>query len=215
MKNVLLIGDSIRMGYENYVRDAFNGIAEIKAPEGNCRYALQVLRYAHEWRKYFTCTPEEVDIVHWNAGLWDVLRMYGDEPLTPVEFYANLIKRIDTRLRLLFPNAKIIFATSTFVQQEKYGEKLKRLNSDIIAYNNAALEVLKDTDTIINDLYAFTKDIPDSCRSDMTHFNTPDGVKAMGGKIVATLCKELGVDPSELAVPDAIPPEISAQVLGF
>ena len=54
MKNVLLIGDSIRMGYENYVRDAFSGVAEIKAPEGNCRYALQVLRYAHEWRKYFT-----------------------------------------------------------------------------------------------------------------------------------------------------------------
>ena len=215
MKNVLLIGDSIRMGYENYVRDAFNGVAEIKAPEGNCRYALQVLRYAHEWRRLFSCTPEEVDIVHWNAGLWDVLRMYGDEPLTPVEFYANLIKRIDIRLRLLFPNAKIIFATSTHVQEEKYGEKLKRLNADIVKYNQAALNVLKDTDTIINDLFAFTKDIADSCRSDMTHFNTPDGVKAMGGEVVATLCRELGVNPSELAVPDAIPREISAQVLGF
>ena len=215
MKHVLLIGDSIRMGYENYVKDAFEGVAEVKAPEGNCRYALQVLRYAHEWRKLFSCTPEEVDVIHWNAGLWDVLRMYGDEPLTPVEFYGNLIKRIDVRLRLLFPNAKIIFATSTNVQQEKYGEKLKRLNADIEEYNRVAIEVLKDTDTIINDLYAFTKDIPDECRTDMTHFNTAQGVKTMGGEVVATLCKVMGVNPDELAVPDAIPPQISAQVLGF
>lgn len=215
MKRIFLIGDSIRMGYENYVREAFNGVAEVYAPEGNCRYALNVLRYVHEWRKAFDCDPEEVDIVHWNAGLWDVLRMYGDEPLTPVEFYKNLIQRIDKRLHLLFPKAKMIFATSTNVQQEKYGEKLKRLNADIEEYNKAALEALKDTDTAINDLYAFTKDIPDSCRSDMTHFNTPDGVKAMGGEVIATLCRELDINPKGLAVPDAIPREISAQILGY
>lgn len=215
MKNILLIGDSIRMGYENYVRDAFSGVAEVYAPEGNCRYALNVLRYVHEWRKALKCEPEQIDIVHWNAGLWDVLRMYGDEPLTPVKFYENLIARIDKRLRYLFPNAKIIFATSTHVQQEKYGEKLKRLNSDIEEYNEAAIDALKDTDTIINDLYAFTKDVSESCRSDMTHFNTPDGVKTLGGQVVATLCKVAGVNPAELAVPDAIPPEISEQILGF
>lgn len=82
MKTVFLMGDSIRMGYDRYVRDALADEAAVYYPSENCRFAQYTLRNAHEWIEK-DCQPERVDVVHWNAGLWDVLRLFGDEPLTP------------------------------------------------------------------------------------------------------------------------------------
>ena len=50
MKKVVLIGDSIRMGYDKYVKDALENTAEVFYPPENCRFAEYVLRYAHEWK---------------------------------------------------------------------------------------------------------------------------------------------------------------------
>ena len=117
MKRIVLIGDSIRLGYEKYVKAAFEGTAEVYSPTENCRFAEYTLRFAHEW-KIKGGWPEEVDVVHWNVGLWDVSRLYGDEPLTIKCAYENYIERINKRLRMMYPNAKFIFATSTAVKEE-------------------------------------------------------------------------------------------------
>ena len=74
MKKILLIGDSIRMGYDKYVKEALKDSAEVYYPEENCRFAEYVLRYAHEWKKKLGC-PDDPDLVHWNAGLWDALEL--------------------------------------------------------------------------------------------------------------------------------------------
>ena len=108
----------------------------------------------------------------------------------------------------------MIFATSTNVQEEKYKEPFVRFNSDIIAYNNAAVEVLKGTGTEINDLYAVTETIPDSGRSDLTHFNTPDGVKIVGGAVVSVLCGATGIDEKTLCDVENAPDKIDKKVLG-
>ena len=49
MKNVLLIGDSIRIGYDKSVRSSLEGIANVYFPEDNCKFASSVLRYLHEY----------------------------------------------------------------------------------------------------------------------------------------------------------------------
>ena len=77
MKKVVLIGDSIRMGYDKYVKEALKNSAEVYYPGENCRFAEYVLRYAHEWKKA-GAWGDDVDLVHWNAGLWDVLELFGD-----------------------------------------------------------------------------------------------------------------------------------------
>lgn len=192
MKKIVLIGDSIRMGYDKYVKEALAGSAEVYYPEENCRFAEYVLRFAHEWKSR-GAWPDDIDLVHWNAGLWDVPEIFGDEPLTPVEFYKNLIKRIDKRLRLIFPGAKMVFALSTAVVEEKYGKSFKRHNAVIEEYNRAAREALADTDTVIDDLYSVTLGCPDECKSDMTHFNTPAGAALVGGKVLSVICGELGI----------------------
>ena len=197
MKKIALIGDSIRMGYDKYVKEALAETAEVYYPEENCRFAEYVLRFAHEWKSRGKW-PDDIDLVHWNAGLWDVPEIFGDEPLTPIEFYANLIKRIDKRLRRIFPGAKMVFATSTAVVEEKYGPSFKRHNAVIEAYNRAAIEALSDTDTVIDDLYSVTADCSDECKSDMTHFNTPAGAALVGGKVLSVICKELDINANDV-----------------
>ena len=110
MKNVLLIGDSIRAGYDKAVKKSLEGKAEVYFPEENCRFASYVLRHFHEYMG-----DVKFDVVHWNAGLWDNLRLFGEEPHTPIDIYAYYIDRICIRIKKLCPDAKVIFATSTSV----------------------------------------------------------------------------------------------------
>ena len=41
MKKVLLLGDSIRMGYDKYVTEQLAGEAEVLFPSENCRFAVE------------------------------------------------------------------------------------------------------------------------------------------------------------------------------
>lgn len=215
MKKIVLIGDSIRLGYEAYVRSAFGGIAEVYSPKENCRFAHYVFRYLHEW-KALGEWPSDADIVHWNAGLWDVISFFDDGPQTAKASYAEIIPRIHKRLHTLFPKAKIIFATSTSVDDEAYkSSSYKRSNAVIAEYNRIALEALASTDSLINDLYPLTLTLPASARSDLTHFNNEEGCRYLGSWVTVSLARALGIDPATLPAVDAKAAAISADILGY
>ena len=95
MKNLLLIGDSIRMGYDKSVKKTLEGKANVIFPEENCRFASYLLRNFHEYLK--DVKGEDIDVVHWNAGLWDCLRLFEEEPHTPIEVYSYYIERLCVR----------------------------------------------------------------------------------------------------------------------
>lgn len=198
MKNVLLIGDSIRFGassnsdyqtagnsgYGIYVKEMLQDVANVYAPNDNCRFAQYTLRYLFDWAK--EVDAEKIDVVHWNNGLWDVLRINGDEPLTPIYVYEVMLGRVCDTIRKLFPNAKIIFALSTAVIEEWARPDFKRYNSDIEKYNEAAKNVLTKKGVIINDLYAISKDFDNSLHADWVHFNEE------GSKILArAVCEKI------------------------
>ncbi len=192
MKKVVLLGDSIRMCYDKYVKGQLEGVAEVYYPSDNCRFAANLLRFAHDYKKKGGW-PDDVDVVHWNAGLWDVMELYGDEPISTLEYYSSVIPRIDKRLRMLYPNAKIVFATSTAVRENEYPPHAVRRNSTIRKYNKAAIEALADTDTVINDLYAITENISREYYSDMSHFITEKGAALLGDKVISVVCEQMGV----------------------
>lgn len=192
MKKIVLIGDSIRMGYDKYVKDALKGVAEVYFPEENCKYALNVLRFVHEWKENLKW-GDDVDLVHWNAGLWDALELFNDEPLTPIHFYKELIVRIDKRLRLIFPKAKFVFATSTAIMEDSCPTNFVRHNDIIEDYNKTAIEALVNTNEIINDLFYITKNCSKELHSDCTHFYTNDGTKLIGDKVLKVICEQLGI----------------------
>lgn len=214
VKKIVLIGDSIRMGYDKYVKKALEGSAKVYYPEDNCRFAEYVLRYAHEWKKNGEW-GDDVDLVHWNAGLWDALELFGDEPLTSIDYYEKAIARIDKRLRMLFPNAKFVFATSTNVCEKMSDPNFTRHNATIEKYNAAACRALKDTDTVINDLYALTASVPDSYRSDWVHFYTPEGTELVGGKVLAVISGLLDIEPEQINIENFEPERYSKSNIGY
>jgi len=180
------------MNYCKYVKDRLAGVAEVYYPDDNCRFAQYLLRFAHDYKKKGGW-PDDVDVVHWNAGLWDIMELYGDGPISTLEYYSSVIPRIDKRLRMLYPNAKIIFATTTAVREEEYTGNIVRRNSTIRQYNGVAIEALANTDTVINDLYSITESIPRDYCSDMTHFATEKGIALLGDKVISAICEQMDV----------------------
>ena len=140
MKKILLIGDSICQGYRNFVKIAFKDTAKVYFPQENCRFATYVLRSLWDWKNGLGC-GEDVDVIHWNAGLWDGLVMPDGKPLISFERYCEDIERVCVTMKILFPKAKMIFATSTPVQEELFQTKYqyyRRHNKDTVRYNAGA-----------------------------------------------------------------------------
>lgn len=192
LKNVLLIGDSIRKGYDKAVKNTLQDEANVYFPEENCRFASYVLRYLHEYKNLLGDNP--VDVLHWNAGLWDCLRLFGEEPHTPIEIYAYYIERICIRIKKIFPDAQVIFATSTSVLSERMKPNFKRYNEDIEAYNTAAVNVVSKYGFQINDLYAASVTLPAEAHSDAVHYYTPMGTELFTNQVLSYLLPALGID---------------------
>lgn len=213
MKKILLCGDSIKFGYQKYVTGALEGVAEVYALAESARFAQHFLRWINEWKEKENI-PEDVDLVHWNVGLWDVLRIMGDGVFTAPEFYSELLKRLHRRLSLLFPKAKQVFALSTTVVEERYEPPYQRYNADIEQFNQIAIKTLVPLGVEINDLYTLTKNAPQECRSDMTHFYTEKGILLVGGQVVKTICEQLNISEKELKEGSVIVPNLSKEIVG-
>ena len=175
MRKIFLIGDSIRfgrsngeVGYEYYLRQSCEGKAHFYSPNENCRFAQYVLRGIHGWAK--EAPMEEIDTVHFNCGLWDVLHLDGDEALTPIPVYTEFLRRIVGRLRHHFPNAKLVFSTSTSVIEAWMNPDFVRYNREIEAYNAAACAVMAECGVQVCDLYTVSLSIGEDMRSDWVHY---------------------------------------------
>ena len=174
------------------VKKTLEGKVNVIYPDENCRFASYVLREFHEYLK--DVKGEDIDVVHWNAGLWDCLRLFGEEPHTPIDVYAYYIDRICVRIKKICPNAKIIFATSTRVISEKMSKDFKRYNEEIEKYNEAAVNVVKKHGFKINDLYAVSASLPEEAHSDPVHYYTPMGTEAFTNQVLSCVLPELGID---------------------
>ena len=193
---ILLLGDSIRKGYDKYIKMAFEGVAEVYYPDENCRFTSYIIRQLYEWKNLVGC-GDDVDLVHWNAGLWDDIIMFDGKPLIPIEVYKENIDRICKLLKMLFPNAKMIFATSTPVIEEMFTTH-KRYNKITEEYNAAAIEIVKKHGGIINDLYSVMRNTPNEYHSDMTHYYTKDGTKVITEQVRRSIENSVGIKGVDL-----------------
>lgn len=196
MKKILLIGDSIRLGYSHYVRLAFEGVAEIYEPSENCRFTTYILRTLLDWKNELKC-GDDVDLIHWNAGLWDDLILTDGKPLITLEQYKENVDRICCMLKTMFPKAEMIFATSTPIREEMFNT-YKRYNRDTEAYNEAACEIVRKHGGSINDLYRLLKDVPNEFHSDMTHFYTKAATEIISNQVISHIENALDIKAKSL-----------------
>ena len=141
---VTLIGDSIRMQYEEGVRELLGNDFEVFSPQENCRFAKYNLRGMWDWKENMSGSR----IVHWNCGLWDICDIFGDGMFTSVEEYCATVLRIADILKSR--HDVVIFATTTPVRENNpYND-----NDVIIRYNEAIVPLLRERGIIINDLHS-------------------------------------------------------------
>ena len=216
MKNLLLLGDSIRMGYDSFVQEKLQGRANVYYSPENGRFAQFTLRELSYWKEVGSWPGMEMDVVHWNNGAWDCMhlnacrggcppeeagelivpeglsgRYYFDkDPVCPQEMYRYMLGRVATRIHQLFPKARIVFATTTQVI-ESMAVGAYRSNADIEEYNCIAREVLTPRGIRINELgdfaYRHCRDMHPE--GDWVHY-TDQGYELLAGEVVAFLEKE-------------------------
>ena len=186
-KNVFLIGDSIRQGYCAMVKEELSPDAQVFYVSDNCRNTQYVITNLKTWANMFS-NPSMVDIVHFNCGHWDIAHWCGGElPLTSEQEYKRNIKIIIDMIRKLFPNAKIIFATTTTMNPNGTIGINPRTTAEIARYNDIAVSVLEG-DVVVNDLFAVTNDWDSDCYADYCHFTT-DAFKELGKAVAEALKK--------------------------
>ena len=147
LPRVLIIGDSISIGYTPRVRKLQEGTANVHRPTTNCRWSAFGDEHMDEW-----IGDSKWDVIHFNFGLWDWYGWSQDVKATP-QSYAKSLDSIVSKLKKT--NAKLIFAVTTppCVGPE---QKIKVVISEEQAkqFNDAAREVMQKHGVQINDLYS-------------------------------------------------------------
>jgi isoamyl acetate esterase len=182
--NVALIGDSIRLFSEPYVRQYLPARFKVLSPADNCKSSRNVAERIRDW-----VPPATADIVHVNCGLHDIRQDVGQRrPVSsPGEYVANL-RHIFAYLA--GTGASVIWATNTPIRESVHdGIELPRWYlADLVAYNCLSVELAVSFGFRINDLYgrlsgAAAKRL---LMPDGVHFNQV-GNRLIGRYVAATI----------------------------
>lgn len=178
MKKVMLLGDSIRLGYQPFVQDGLQEEAEVVGPEENGRFSKYTLWGVNLWLDQLG----KPDIVHWNNGLWDLHHEFPMvEALTSLAEYLENLTRIINELERT--GATIIFATTTPIHPSGKG----RSNAEIDYYNQAAVKLMRSRNIEINDLNRLVKeDLQDHICDDLLHL-TEEGYRKCAAQTIAAI----------------------------
>jgi lysophospholipase L1-like esterase len=190
---VVLIGDSIRLGYAPGVVEQFKGVARVISPEENGGDTKNVLEHLDEW-----VIRHDPAVIHINAGLHDLktdpkTSARQVDPETYKKTLAAILHRLENET-----SARIIFATTTPVHDARHqaAKPFVRREADVQDYNRAALEVMKASPTVqIDDLHAAVMSLgPEkSLGPDGVHF-TPEAYQSLGQTVANSIKKAVRDD---------------------
>ena len=147
LPRVLLIGDSISIGYTEPVRVELTNKANVhRIPENGAATVVGV-KNLDKWLGTL-----KWDVIHFNFGLHD-LRLDDGKHQVPLPDYETNLRTIVQRLQKT--GARLIWATTTPVPDADV--KPPRRSADVIAYNAAAARIMTESGIPIDDLYELIK----------------------------------------------------------
>lgn len=146
LPRVLLLGDSISMGYTLPVREALKGKANVHRPPTNCSSTGNALNHLDSW-----LGQGKWNVIHFNFGLHDAkLPPEGVRHAPPAVYEKNLRELVR---RLQATGATLIWATTTPVPNGGILSPTRRFGS-IEEYNAIARKVMEESGVPIDDLNA-------------------------------------------------------------
>jgi acyl-CoA thioesterase-1 len=204
---VLIIGDSIAMGYWNAVATELKGVAVVVKNPGNAGPAATALakpadaaeknapknaagetpdpaKYETNLDYYLAFGP--FDVIHFNWGLHDLKRGGIPKDL----YIVNLTKLVD-QMKEAAPNARLIFATTTPVPPVN---NEGRIPEKVVEFNEAAVALMKGRGVEVNDLYAAV--LPRQAEvqlKDNVHFGK-DGCALLANQVAMAIKEALKAD---------------------
>ncbi|APZ94742.1 alkaline phosphatase D family protein [Fuerstiella marisgermanici] len=151
--NVLIIGDSISLGYTPHVVKLMEDEANVVHNKGNAQHTGTGLQKLDRW-----LGDTKWDVVHFNWGLWDLCYRHPESKnqgrrdkvrgtlTTTLEKYEQNLDELVTKLKST--GATLVWASTTVVPEGEAGRK----RNDDLKYNDVAARVMQKHGVRINDL---------------------------------------------------------------
>lgn len=192
LPRVLLIGDSISIGYTLPVRALMKGKATVHRPQANCGPTTTGLKSIDQW-----LGDKKWDVIHFNWGLHDLKYMgpndgnladpkasSSHQQVSPAEYEKNLRTLVE---RLKKTGAKLIWCSTTPVPEGSAG----RVLDDAVKYNAIAAKVMADNQIPTDDLYTFAEArLKEIQLSANVHFS-PEGYEALAKQVADSISAAL------------------------
>ncbi len=191
LPRVLLIGDSISIGYTLGVRDLLKGKANVHRPPTNCGPTTKGLAEIDKW-----LGDSKWDIIHFNWGLHDLKYLGSNgqnlaDPNDPkshqqvaIDQYEKNMRKLVARLRKT--GAKLIWRATTPVPEGAKG----RVPGDAAKYNKVAEAIMNENGIMVDDAYLATKPKLKEIQLPANVHFTKDGSKFLA-KRVATILSDV------------------------
>jgi len=197
---VLLLGDSISIGYTPEVQSSLAGEAVVMRPtraDGRPENCEGTTRGVAELKRWLQLGDGEWEVIHFNFGLHDIKRV---DPVTgrgsndptyrrqaSPRLYELQLRAIVRRLQAT--GAVLIFATTTPVPPG--GVKPHRDEADPARYNEIALRIMTENGVQVNDLYAVAEAKCEEIQQPVNVHFTPEGSKLLGEVVTDTIRQAL------------------------
>lgn len=157
---VLIIGDSVSLGYYPFVKETLKDKADVYHNAGNAEFAGNAQSSGYGTKKIKSWLGDEHwDVIVFNWGLWDIAyrnpaptgpgvldKKNGKLTTTPEQYKLHLEEIIAVLKRT---GAKLVLITTTYVPENEPG----RFSADARKYNRIAKQLARKNGIIINDLY--------------------------------------------------------------
>ncbi|MFT4550161.1 MAG: arylsulfatase A-like enzyme [Verrucomicrobiales bacterium] len=191
LPRVLLIGDSISIGYTLPVRALLEDKANVHRPSTNCASTRQGLKGLDQW-----LGDKKWDVIHFNWGLHDLkfvapgtakLADKNDpknaRQVSPEEYEKNLTELVN---RLKKTGAKLVWRNTTPVPEGTKG----RIVGDSAKYNAIAQKIMEANRIPTDDLFALTKQHPTIQLKANVHYSAT-GSKKLAEQVAKTIRAQL------------------------
>ena len=178
---VLLIGDSISIGYTLQTRRLLAGKANLHRIPENGGPTIRGLEKLSGW-----LGDGDWDVIHFNWGLHD-LKLIDGKHQVPIQDYEKNLRELVSRLKAT--GARLIWATTTPVPAGELSPP--RRSGDVILYNKVAGRIMAESGVAVDDLYAFALPrLAEIQRPANVHF-TEAGSAALAAEVAASILRAL------------------------